>query len=212
MKKHSHHRIYRPREQGAALIVVMVILLVLTLVGMGAINTASREYTITTNRTYGDQASQVAKAGLHMAINHFRRNPSLLRVLQAKIPAALQKNDCDKAQVICMTAASFFPSTTGTMKHRAFTLDAFISRNASLPKLYADFIVKIHSPVKSVFTKPMAGFSINNGSMCTYTVTFTGTGYIRDPSKSNVNSIHATVAEKSHKAYIQVMATGHLCN
>jgi len=209
----------RANQQGASVIVVMVLMLALTMIGMSSIRTSTEDFTISHNKTYGFQASQVAKAGLQITLNHFRQNPSMLRILLTKSAqkstSGPQNNLCDRAQTLCMTAASFFQVPKwGRMDHKAFPFDSlFMSPVQSTPLLYPDFKVRVHKPIKSTFTRALPGFSINSNKMCSYSVTFTSTGFVVNPF--DVVQVPGArlriIAEKVHQAEVQMVAAGDLC-
>lgn len=230
----------RPRrassERGAAIVLVISMMLVLTAIGISSLQSASREQIISINRTYAFQAGQVAKAAIHMTANYLidRGNDFVVVILNKTGTGA---NECDQNRVLCLTAASFYPRGAAKVNNRAFRLDAlsahipsnFATANAGLnatgdagrgfPVLQPDFRVRISDPVKAVFSAPLAGYSTEQPTLCTYTLTLTATGWVRksdDPGYSALGAAPAptsVVAEKIYRAYINVLATGdRLCN
>jgi len=54
-----------PRKQsGAALVIGLILLLVMTLLGVSGMNTATLELTMTSNKQYGENAFQAAETGI----------------------------------------------------------------------------------------------------------------------------------------------------
>ncbi|MGD9339290.1 MAG: hypothetical protein C0629_13890 [Chromatiales bacterium] len=56
------------RQQGAALVVGLVLLLVLTVLGVSGMNTATLEWTMATNDQYSENAFQAAETGIDRAL------------------------------------------------------------------------------------------------------------------------------------------------
>jgi hypothetical protein len=209
--------IHRPSEQGAALIVVISILLVLTLVGVGTINTASREYTINMNRTHAQHAEQIAKAGINLVINRIEQNPGqFIRALEDQV-GNVNGTGCDKPRTICISAATFFPKPTTGAPNGAFHIDSLLIRTSSTrsnkgPSVYGDFLIRVEPPIKSPYTTPVSGMSLNVGAkMCTITLVLIGTGYVINPTVSNRNDHRHTLAERTYRVQLHVAMQGDPC-
>lgn len=210
--------LHRPKEQGAALIVVVSILLVLTLVGVSTVNTASREYTLNMNRAHSQHAEQIAKAGINLVINRIEKNPGqFIRALEEKPPATLSSVGCDAGRTICITASTFFPSTNPNLPHQGFHIESILGRTTkvqtgSTPGVYGDFLVRIEPPLKSPYSKPVYGMSLNQGSqMCTITLVLVGTGYVLNPTITNPNDYRRTLSERTYRVQLQVAMQGDPC-
>lgn len=207
----------RRSERGAALVVALMLLLTLTLVGLGSLRTAAREYQMTTNRSYVRHATQVARAGVHMVTHQFRRPDLNLLKRLVDYRAIGTKSNCNNDQTLCFTAASFFSkATSSTLPHHGFRIDAFapysrtfLNGNAT-PTIYGDYLVKAHDPVV-VGSRPVPGYSINY-RMCTYSVTLTAAGYIFNPQVTDRTDHRYLLSEKTFKVYLQIPAFGEaLC-
>jgi len=210
--------IRRRSEQGAALIVVVSILLVLTLVGVGTINTASREYTLNMNRSHAQHAEQIAKAGINLVINRIEKNPGqFIRALEEKSAATLNSTGCDKARTLCITASTFFPSSNPNLPHQGFHVESLLQRttksaSSDTPGVYGDFLVRIEPPLKSPYSKPVFGMSLNHSArMCTITLVLIGTGYVLNPNIVNRSDYRRYLSERTYRVQLQVAMQGDPC-
>ena len=214
----KHRRIRRPSEQGAALIVVVSILLVLTLVGIGTLNTASREYTLNMNRSHSQHAEQIAKAGINLVINRIEKNPGqFIRALEEKPAATVNSTGCDKERTLCITASTFFPSTNPNLPHQGFHIESLLRRTTKTatngtPGVYGDFLVRVEPPLKSPYSKPVYGMSLNQGTkMCTITLVLIGTGYVLNPKITNRSDHRRFLSERTYRVQLQVAMQGDPC-
>ncbi len=69
-----HTKVFR-RERGAALVVGMILLLVLTLLAVSGMNTASTELVMAGNEQYQENAFQAAETGIEQAMLNGAFNP-----------------------------------------------------------------------------------------------------------------------------------------
>ena len=208
----------RKSERGAALVVVLLLLMTLTLVGVGSLRTAAMDYIVTSNRSLAHNAAKVARAGVHIVITQFRRPElDLLSNLVNRQAIIGGTSECEKAQTLCFTAASFFTKTSSTsLPHHGFRVDAFMPFSntlvgSTIPTSFGDYLVVVNQPIRSG-SQAMPGYSIGS-KMCTYTVTLTATGYILNPNETNNKSYRYILGERTYKVYIKIPATGStLCS
>jgi type IV pilus assembly protein PilX len=73
MRNRTLHR----REQGAALVVGMILLLVLTLLAVSGMNTASTELVMAGNEQFQENAFQAAEMGIEQGMRNGAFNPSV---------------------------------------------------------------------------------------------------------------------------------------
>lgn len=211
----------RKHEQGAALIVVVSILLVLTLVGLGAIRTSSQQFVYASNRTFELQAAQLAKAAIHRIAHEFRRDEiNLLKLLLCKRAATATSQDpeCDKAQTLCFNSASFFPRKStagflGKVEHGGINVNSLIPyapvTAGDAPKVWGDFRVRLHDPSIAIHSKPLPGSNLQTTN--TYRVTATATGFIVAPNKKPTTDQHSHnyfLATRTYRANLLVMTRG----
>jgi hypothetical protein len=216
----------------------VLIILVLTAVGLYAIQTSRNELLLTLNQNYGQQAEYLAESGIQATANFLsdpRRAQLVLAhlVLERTSTITLSSGQtptnpaCLQPHTTCLTTTTFFPnSTTSTnpqLPHRGFRLDSLIhysqtrpTNNTAIPPLHGEFLVMLNQPVKSSFSSPLAGYSFNPGisQQCTYTITLTSTGYVRNYSvAANAQRQDLrTLGEKTLRAFLQVQAVGSVCN
>ncbi len=222
MKQHrptpQRPKYHRSSERGAALIVVVSIILVLTLVGVSTVNTASREYTLNMNRAHSQHAEQIAKAGINLVINRIEKNPGqFIRALEDKQALNANAAGCDKGRTICFTASTFFPSKNSNLPHQGFHVESLLRRttktaSSNAPSVYGDFLVRVEPPIKSPYTKPVYGMSLNQGAkMCTITLVLIGTGYVLNPTIINQTDHRRTLSERTYRVQLQVAMQGDPC-
>lgn len=85
------------RQRGAALVVGLVLLLILTLLAISGMNTATTELIMAGNEQYQTRAFQAAETGIEMAIATARLNPALaIDTIQADIPDTNPNADDDR--------------------------------------------------------------------------------------------------------------------
>src|SRR5687768_482561 len=78
-------RFNRTAQRGAALVVGLLLLLVLTLLAISGVNTASMELTMAGNMQYQQNAFQAAETGISQALAVGAFNPSTASVVQAAV-------------------------------------------------------------------------------------------------------------------------------
>lgn len=219
---HSHKRKHRPNEQGAALIVVISILLVLTLLGVGTFNNSMRDFTIAMNRSYAQSAEMIAQSALNLALNRIEADPlSFISALDQKQAESQSPTGCEKARTLCLTPASFFPPGTGsgsgttpTINHKGFNLRALLPdiNLTGTPSIYPDFQVRIDPPIRSPYSKPTPGMSLNNfAKMCTVTLVLTATGKVINPTVDATNVSRHILAQRVYRVQLNVAIKGDPC-
>ena len=216
-KQHTKRR--SPRERGAALIVVMAILLVLTLMGMGSLNTSTQQFTLSSYQTYAYQASQLAKAGVHRIAREFKRQDmNLLWPLLCKKPAATVADSCDEAQSLCFSANSLFPLKNAASKvdHGGMRWNSLAGTRGKkgIPSVWGDYRIRIHNPRLATHGRPISGNDVKR--TCTYIVTVTATGRVYnanvDVKTGQKNSSRRDLSARTFRAYLQVIGRGDTCN
>jgi type II secretory pathway pseudopilin PulG len=212
-------RIHNPKEQGAALIVVMSIILILTVLAAGTFNNSVRDFTIAMNRNYAQAAEQIAQSALHLALNRIEQDPlGFITALTQKQAESQNPTGCAQAKTLCLTPASFFPETNASsnLPHKGFNIKALLPditlKTNSAPSVYPDFVVKIDPPIRSPYSKPAAGMSINNfAKMCTITLILTATGKVINPNVPNTNTHRHVLSQRIYRVHINVAAKGDAC-
>ncbi len=211
---HLKHRRFHKSERGATLPIALIFLAVITIIGLATLQTAHRQATLTMTQTYNYQAAQLAKAAIHRISLEFQRTDiSLIGQLIRKPRAAVIKDkECDQAQTFCFTATSFFPksSINFTGEHGAVRLTSLQpTKSGETPVLWGDYFVKLSNPVLAVHSLNIAGNSLSDS--CTYRVTVTATGYVRNPNVKDRTSSLYTLSARTYKTYLYVIARGELC-
>lgn len=220
MKLIQHAKpIKRQQEQGAALIVVISILLILTLLGASTFNSSMRDFTIAMNRTYAQSAEAIAQSALNLVLNRIERDPlGFVSALERKVADSQNPSGCEKARTLCITPSSFFP-VTGTTKRTHFGFnktallpDINLPANAD-PSIYPDFVVRIDPPIKSPYSRPAAGMSLGSASrMCTITLVLTATGKVINPNVSSRNQNQHILAQRVYRVQVNVAMNGDSCS
>jgi type IV pilus assembly protein PilX len=123
MKTHTslpeHAAAFRSRQTGATLIVGLVLLLVLTVVGVSGMNTATMEITMAANTQFQQDAFQQAEDGIDIMIANRMYHPDEPRTLERT-----GNEDYDRSAVAAprdSVAANSFGSSVGVI--RAFHWD-----------------------------------------------------------------------------------------
>ncbi|MCK6509223.1 hypothetical protein L6R29_04535 [Myxococcota bacterium] len=250
-------------QRGAAIIIVISLLLVLTLIGTNMLQTSSFNYQVTMSQMRIQQASQIAKSAIHATANHFsiHGNDLLNRMLacpascssDADCPAdrcgdftkcdttgtktciltsGTSLDACTQPRTLCLNAQTLMPRASHPTEKRltgAFALDSFrefdklydftSTGGDALPNVRPDFEVRVFNPVKSQFIAPVAGNSLEQHNICTYTVTAVATGRLvswefRQDLLAN-GQLSGTqewkpmsLAERTYRAYLHLSATG----
>ncbi len=244
-------------QRGAAIVIVISLLLVLTLIGTNMLQTSSYNYQISMSQMRTQQASQIAKSALHAIANHFslHGNDLLNRMLACPahcsadidcptdrcgsfnkcdlttktctLPSGPSLEPCTQPRTLCFNAQSLMPHTAAPTTARytgAFALDAFSEYDKffavvsdAVPNIRPDFEVRVSNPVKAQFTAPVAGNSLEQQNVCTYTVTAIATGKlvswefkrpIDDTSITTNQWLPFSLAERTYRAYLHLSATG----
>ena len=223
----------RRRRKGAALAVALVVLMAITAVGLFAIHSSRTELSVSINQSIAKKAEYVAEAGLLAVMNKLAVEPAIVTQLVAQ--PATGTTECQKARTLCLTGASFFPRPTGysvstfPFPSQAFALDSFMPSGTVVgthkPALWADFVVKLHDPIRS--DTEVSGFSVGSGAtpFCTYTITLTSRGLVTNYNVMTRNStgwagktvdhekmaMHREVSEKKLRAFVRIPVQGDLC-
>ena len=91
---HRHTQLGQIRQQrGAALVVGMILLLVLTLLAMSGMNTASTELVMAGNEQYQENAFQASETGIEIAMRDGPFNPSTASVPVLNTPVGASTTD-----------------------------------------------------------------------------------------------------------------------
>lgn len=85
---HLHFQRSSATQRGAALVVGLLLLLVLTLLAISGVNTASMELTMAGNMQYQQNAFQSAETGIAQALDTGAFNPGDVPQVQADVPMA----------------------------------------------------------------------------------------------------------------------------
>ena len=79
---------YRPHERGAALVIGLILLLLLTLLAVSGMNSASLEFIMAGNEQYRANAFQAAEAGIEQSMSIGVFNPDATQTLNGTPTAA----------------------------------------------------------------------------------------------------------------------------
>ena len=204
---------HKKSERGATLPIALIFLAIITIIGLATLQTATRQATLTMTQTYSYQASQLAKAAIHRLAFEFRRDDVSLigQLLHKPQAAAIIDRECDLAQTLCFSADTLFPKKTGSLlSHGGLRLTSLMQTTGNIkPVLWGDFFVRLSNPILAVHSLNLAGNDISKS--CTYRVTVTATGYVRNPNVTNQKSSLYTLSARSYKTYLYVVARGELC-
>lgn len=148
------------------------------------------------------------------------------------LPSGSSLDPCTQPRTMCFSAQTLMPRTGHVTEKRltgAFALDAFrefdkaydftSTTNSGLPTIRPDFEVRVFNPVKSQFTAPVAGNSLEQHNICTYTVTAIAVGKLVSWEYRQQLLANGTLsgsqewrpmplAERTYRAYLHLSATG----
>ncbi|HEY4645655.1 MAG TPA: pilus assembly PilX N-terminal domain-containing protein [Steroidobacteraceae bacterium] len=149
MRNRTNHR----RENGAALVVGMILLLVLTLLAVSGMNTASTELVMAGNEQFQENAFQAAEMGIEQAMRNGTFNPGMaIETFPATVVAGTTYDNY---------AASITPQPGPNMPHGAMwgnRLDSFATfhfevqsqgqsaRNAQTTHTQGMFVIAPYDP------------------------------------------------------------------
>ncbi len=201
----------RFREKGAALIVVVTILLILTLLGVTLLNKSQNEYTLSYNRIYAEHATELATAGVNLFLNKLK-DPAIRNALinDQKLQNLFSSNP--------IRAEVEFRSNQRNVPHKGFARDAFLpTANLGanqLPPVFGEFeIIPLDTPKADPTQKASAGMGIGIGPTasrrCDYVLTLVAKGKVVDP-RFGGNDARSTIAEKKYR--IQIKLSGMPCS
>jgi hypothetical protein len=209
------------QERGAAIVIVISLILVLTLVGSNMLQTSSYNYQITTTHLRITQASQVAKSALHAISNHFSiRGNELITAMMSQTGATSPTNPCEEAQTTCFYGDRMLPRVGAELDTKftgGFALDAFAPLKAALsltatPSVRPNFIVRVSNPTRTRFAQYTPGNSLEQPNVCNYTVAITSTGMINAYDVSVIPPRITTMAERTYRAQMHIVVVGEqLC-
>ena len=146
------------------------------------------------------------------------QNPGqFIRALEERLTST-GPTACDKPRTICISAATFFPKTSSTIApNSAFHIESLLARTTAtagtaIPNVYGDFLVRVEPPIKSPYTRPVSGMSLNVGAqMCTITLVVIGTGYVINHNITKVTDHQRIMAERTYRVQLQVAMQGDPC-
>jgi type IV pilus assembly protein PilX len=121
----------RHRQRGAALVIALLMLMILTILALSGINTATTELAMAGNEQYRRNAAQAATAGLEQAISRLGTVPTAAGVAPTVIPPTL------------------LPDSTSD---RYSTSTRFIGDEQGLPQSSADKFIGLHFQIDSTGT------------------------------------------------------------
>lgn len=124
----SRSALLRHRQRGVALVIALIMLLVLTLLAMTGMNTATTELIMSGNEQYRRNASQAAAAGIEQAI------------------ARLADASTARSAVPSTIAPTALP---GAPDDRYATVTRFTGDETGLPQSSADKFVGLHYTIES---------------------------------------------------------------
>jgi len=121
MNTHFETRALRGRQTGATLIVGLVLLLVLTVLGVSGMNTATMQITMAGNVQFQEDAFQMAEDGIDVALagkNFTTVNPTTVAWLNAGTPS-------DRQSVTTFMTATPVPDIAFSMGSSSGAVQAF---------------------------------------------------------------------------------------
>lgn len=122
-------RVHRPaRQQGAALVIGLVLLVILTLLAFAGANTASTELVMAGNEQFRRNAALAANAGVEEAIARLGEVPTV-----ATAPVTRRADE----------------AVAGSAVDRYTTETRFVGEEAGLPQLSEDKFVGLHYVIES---------------------------------------------------------------
>ncbi len=129
---------HRPvRERGAALVIALLMLVILTILAISGINTATTELAMAGNEQYRRNAAQAATAGIEQAITRLGTVPTSAVAAPTLVPATL---------------------LPGSTSDRFATATRFVGDELGLPQSSADKFVGLHFQIDG------SGTSLRNAS------------------------------------------------
>ena len=138
----------RPREQGAALVVGLILLLVLTLLAVTGMNTASTELVMAGNEQYRQNAFQSAETGVENALAVLRTVPQTGgAVTSADTPVEGSTNPQDQYRTTSTyegedTSVAGFSAGKFTAFHYQIDSQGMSSRNATANHSQGAYVIQ----------------------------------------------------------------------
>ena len=184
----------RRAERGAALIVVVTILLILTLLGITVLNRSRNDYSLSYNRIYTEHAAQLATSGMNLFIQKFFAKDTTFRTAIIDNPKLFQMF---RDGTFTLDSQGEFSSTTPSTPHRAFDVNSFLPKGAvpskGAPPIFGEFSVRVVGLYYDPYQNVTAGMGIGSGPFaakrCDYIATFVATGRIVDPRQPRCRNV-----------------------
>jgi type IV pilus assembly protein PilX len=129
----------RSRQQGAALVVGLMLLLILTLLAVTGMNTATTELVMAGNEQYRNNASHAASTGIEEAIPAIGTVPTTVGAAPVSVPSTPMPGS-DPAAVVAHTADTYSTSTQ------------YAGEETGLPQSSANKFVGLHYVITSTGT------------------------------------------------------------
>jgi len=115
-------------EKGFALIIALLILLVLTLIGISAINTTTFETSISGNERVGTDAFYAAEAGIQIGLNQLPDTKAIPVTAIGKDSSCWSGSSLDKGSPKSLKSLGLYPPPIGTdpsaWEFKRFQVDA----------------------------------------------------------------------------------------
>jgi type IV pilus assembly protein PilX len=145
-----------PRQQGAALVVGLILLMILTVLGISGMNTATLELTMASNAQFHQDAFQAAETGIDIAISNPQVGPAINGQDVILPPTVLGEGSATTEAVTSFELATPVPD-------RAFSLG--VGSTGSVQAYHFDIVARGTGPRNATSTHTQSFYVLGPGGL-----------------------------------------------
>lgn len=145
-----------PRQQGAALVIGLVLLMILTVLGISGMNTATLELTMASNAQFHQDAFQAAETGIDIAISNPQLGPAINGQDVVLPPTVLGDGSATTEALTTFEVATPVPD-------RAFSLG--VATTGTVQAYHFDIVAQGTGPRNAISTHTQSFYVLGPGGL-----------------------------------------------